>query len=159
MKTTDKLIEKLKRDLVVYMKGYKIESTFTEEEINLIIKVLESEQIEEVETFRKVYIKSESDLPKEDGDYIVKYNDGSIETFPFKLDEAHWFTHIDWYLLPVSSLQSSEPENNKTDEEIGQMANEQVSLYLKARNNPTQDLYKRFVNMAKWALKHSETIK
>ena len=43
----DKIIEKLKRDLVVYMKGYKVESTFTEEEINLIIKSLESEQTEE----------------------------------------------------------------------------------------------------------------
>jgi len=47
MKTNDKLIEKLKRDLVVYMKGYKVESTFTEEEINLIIKSLESKQTEE----------------------------------------------------------------------------------------------------------------
>jgi len=38
-----------------------------------------------------------------------------------------------------------------TDEDIEEEASFQVSRYMKARNNPTMDLFKRFKNIAKWA--------
>ena len=45
-----------------------------------------------------------------------------------------------------------------SDEEISERASIQVSAYLKARNNPTADLHKRFVNMAKWMRKQAKPI-
>jgi len=64
-----------------------------------------------MEYYKKVYIKSEADLPKENGTYFVK-----IKTPPFtqelaavgfiwENDREHingfWLNKVDWYLLPV----------------------------------------------------------
>jgi len=65
--------------------------------------------------YEQIFIKSEDDLPKEDGDYIVQYNDGDIGTFPFKVSQSHWFTHIDWYLHPLAEPQQCEPEQRSAE--------------------------------------------
>ncbi len=57
------------------------------------------------EYYKKVYIKSESDLPKEEGEYIVSSNhDKAVEFFfpdnPY--DISDWVEDIDWYLQPIS---------------------------------------------------------
>ena len=67
-----------------------------------------------MELYRKVYIKSEADLPKEEGEYIVSHNyDKAVEFFcsdnPY--DISHWLEDIDWYLQPFEL-------DMPTDEEI-----------------------------------------
>jgi hypothetical protein len=65
------------------------------------------------ELYRKVYVKSEADLPKEDGNYICLHKGATkLDIFPFKVNESHWFVEIDWYLQPVEQSES------KTAEEI-----------------------------------------
>lgn len=63
-----------------------------------------------METFKKVFIHSESDLPK-DGWYIAHYKGydlnspaGTIISIYDHLSEFkkhNWLTHIDWYLQPI----------------------------------------------------------
>jgi hypothetical protein len=57
------------------------------------------------ELFKKVYIKSESDLPKEDGAYFCHYKQyGENSTHFTKTNLARVYTReteIDWYLLPI----------------------------------------------------------
>ena len=73
------------------------------------------------EYFKKVYIKSEEDLPKEMGDYLVLRKTGyrTLLHFPFegdvgwKADRYNWLHNVDWYLLPVTL-----PVTLPTDEEI-----------------------------------------
>lgn len=70
------------------------------------------------ELFKKVYIKSEADLPKEMGDYLVlrKTGYGTLLHFPFegdvgwKADRYNWLHNVDWYLLPVSLPSDEEIE-------------------------------------------------
>ncbi len=65
-------------------------------------------------TFVQVFIKSESDLPKEDGYYFVKFkqkDDPKIYADTFAshyfgegdMRDAIWNDCIDWYLKPISS--------------------------------------------------------
>ncbi len=59
----------------------------------------------EEQIYKKVYIHSEDDLPKEDGKYICHHRGADEDEFdllPFKVKESHWFPHIDWYLFRVT---------------------------------------------------------
>lgn len=97
-----------------------------------------------METFIKVYIKSEDDLPKED-DYYFVYDNNYQNPFQvhrwLKGSERYWIEHIDWYLKPVEI-----PEI--TDEEIQKYVNSFPDnpnhLLLDATINST------FVEGAKW---------
>ena len=79
--------------------------------------------------FRKVWIKTKDDLPKVDGDYFMYTKTGYGAIHPFKTGTCRhlpwhgyyskwWLRDVCWYLLPVSSLQSSEPKKRKTAEDI-----------------------------------------
>ena len=64
------------------------------------------------ETFRKVWIKSEEDLPDE-GTYFVRYNDGHCADaldFVSNKYENLWMHDVDWYLQPIS-----QPEQEQND--------------------------------------------
>ena len=71
-----------------------------------------------MEVFIKVYIKSEDDLPKEVGDYIVKLDDDSVRLlhFPFDGDvgynifKTNWIEDVDWYLKPVEIPEISDED-------------------------------------------------
>lgn len=65
--------------------------------------------------FEQVFIHSEKDLPKEDGNYKCHFSDGSFkENFEFKSRYSQWWLNeVDWYLLPVDSVPS---EEKKTDD-------------------------------------------
>ena len=64
-----------------------------------------------MEYYRKVFIKSEEDLPKEDGDYIVhskSYGWTGIANWKAfenpnypEYNQYLWLLNYDWYLLPV----------------------------------------------------------
>jgi len=100
------------------------------------------------EIYEKIYIKSESDLPKKTGNYFVAEKDNNKYIFlcSFECNNVMsklWLRDIDWYLQPIEL---------PSEKLISEEASKQVSLYLKARNNPTVDLHKRFVHMAKWML-------
>jgi len=63
------------------------------------------------ELYRKVYIKSESDLPKEEGNYyLVKYNKnfaGIIaEEIFYKESIKAWMDAVVWYLQPIEQSES-----------------------------------------------------
>jgi hypothetical protein len=56
----------------------------------------------EGESFRKVYIKSEDDLPRDDANYVCKVA-GNDKTYVFEAQIIRDYgLSIDWYLLPVS---------------------------------------------------------
>jgi hypothetical protein len=65
------------------------------------------------ELYKKVYIKSEVDLPKEDGVYFCHYKRfGENSTHLFKTNLARkttWETEIDWYLQPIEQIEQLEP--------------------------------------------------
>ena len=59
------------------------------------------------ELYRKVYVMSEADLPKEDGNYICLHKGATkLDIFPYKVNESHWFVKIDWYLQPIEQSES-----------------------------------------------------
>jgi hypothetical protein len=62
------------------------------------------------ETYEKVFIRSEADLPKEQGRYFYhhkKANRIEASEYLFTHDEF-WVNHIDWYLQPISQPLSRE---------------------------------------------------
>ena len=76
--------------------------------------------------YRKVFVKSEADLPEEDGYYFcgVKYENGAIADLEhFNLNDKEiinsWLNDIDWYLQPVElpSDEEIEKASNKYSEE------------------------------------------
>lgn len=58
-----------------------------------------------MEIIRRIYIKSEADLPKEMGEYFVNIYGGDKKYYPFTNDYSFldntefWLKHINWYLL------------------------------------------------------------
>lgn len=61
--------------------------------------------------YTKVIIKSEADLPKEEDDYAVYYNDGRYRTAIFhntESDKCYWLNNVDWYL--IEDTEKSYPE-------------------------------------------------
>jgi hypothetical protein len=77
--------------------------------------------------YEKIEIHSESDLPKEEGDYFTgEKPDGSFGVYSYCPNQSiadlphsitgkkYWLKYIDWYLLPI--VQESQPE--KTAEEM-----------------------------------------
>lgn len=58
-----------------------------------------------MELYKKVYIKSEEDLPKEDNEYFVYYKKyGTGSTHIYLGNDARkytWLNDIDWYLQPI----------------------------------------------------------
>ena len=57
------------------------------------------------ELFEKVYIRSEEDLPEEDGMYFINIKGKGIGInvcrFEVILDIQSWMSNIDWYLRPI----------------------------------------------------------
>ena len=61
------------------------------------------------ETYRKVFIKGESDLPKEDGGYLVCWKTDEYEVFVFtyRMNKDYWLSEVDWYLQPVTDKEAT----------------------------------------------------
>jgi predicted RNA-binding Zn-ribbon protein involved in translation (DUF1610 family) len=57
----------------------------------------------ETKTFKKIFVKSAEDLPKEYGNYFIKNKNGMETMWIYhpKTDTNSWLTNIDWYLKPV----------------------------------------------------------
>jgi hypothetical protein len=53
------------------------------------------------EYFEKIYIKTEDDIPKEKGTYIVHLNYGKI-AYRFDYIDIDYWEDVDWYLRPLS---------------------------------------------------------
>jgi hypothetical protein len=93
------------------------------------------------EYFKKVYIKSEEDLPKEMGDYLVlrKTGYGTLLHFPFegdvgwKADRYNWLHNVDWYLLPVTLPSDDEINDWASSEEILNNMPETLKLHIKKK--------------------------
>ena len=63
--------------------------------------------------YRQVFIESEDDLPKEDGEYFVSYVNIECKLYILgfnflKTNIQKWLTEVDWYLLPVEQSQQIE---------------------------------------------------
>ena len=56
-----------------------------------------------MELYKKVIIKSEDDLPKEEGYYLAMRSDGKFCNEYYAGQEfTEWTKYIDWYLLEIS---------------------------------------------------------
>lgn len=67
------------------------------------------------ELYQKVYIKDQSDLPKEEGNYIVS-RDGKPCFYPMNFlisNIKYWVDHFDWYFQPIE-----DPLPEISDEDI-----------------------------------------
>jgi len=85
------------------------------------------------ETFEKVYVRTEDDLPKKDGEYITKtegqYNPAmSVFEVGNTLMVDHWIKLIIWYLRPVLPKDGVK-ESRLTEEQII----EKVNDYMKSK--------------------------
>ena len=107
----------------------------------LLTNTFSHEQLKtnDMETYKKVYIKSEADLPKKDGEYFGMEK-GSMYSFMSVLDfisdkefknRDYWMSYIEWYLQPISAV--NEPEK-PTDEEIEMWARENSASVSSAIN-------------------------
>jgi hypothetical protein len=72
------------------------------------------------ELYRKVYIKSEADLPECTGEYIASFA-LTIHNLSFgrdnKENRKYWLDQVDWYLHPIG--EQIEQKEYKTAEEFG----------------------------------------
>ena len=109
-----------------------------------------------MEMFKKVYIKSEADLPTEDGEYFVFIRNG-IGKDIFIWDNAGsdreiWIETFEWYLQPISAV--NEPEITLTEEGLDKALDE---LLIERGEHPSKvrcplygeerDLAKRLVKL------------
>ena len=76
------------------------------------------------ETYEKVYIKTEADLPEEDGFYIASCKNYAVLEYHYCNEvKRDWLKDIDWYLKPVEPV---------SDEYIEKWANsiEKIEEYM-----------------------------
>ena len=57
-------------------------------------------KLQKMETFRKVIIKTEADLPKEEGEYFA-CRSGFKTVQSFKFTDQFWLKEVRWYLQPI----------------------------------------------------------
>jgi hypothetical protein len=67
--------------------------------------------------YRKVFIKSKADLPPRSGEYFAFIRDDQeIQQWTYSKSsdnddsDVDWFSAVEWYLLPIESLESSKVE-------------------------------------------------
>jgi hypothetical protein len=93
-------------------------------EISALEKQIEKQPQITGKLYKEVWIKSESDLPKEDGVYFChykKYGENSTHFYKNNLARIQrWLTDIDWYLQPIEQIE--QPAVQLTDEEIERFA-------------------------------------
>lgn len=73
-----------------------------------------------MEYFKKVYIKSEGDLPEKNGIYFIKFKthgnqlELSAVSYIWANDKKNvnsfWLTKVDWYLLPIEPIRCDAEE-------------------------------------------------
>jgi hypothetical protein len=70
--------------------------------------------------FEKVFIKSESDLPKMEGDYFVHVKEIGIDVYTWRnySDNDYWLSTFDWYLIPVEPTILDKFIESMTEEDI-----------------------------------------
>jgi len=97
-----------------------------------------------MEYLKKVYIKSEADLPKTIGFHFISYKPLPRGSCPLELEyfdmtderKDYWLEKIDWYLLPVESPMLTD-EMKVTDEEIEEWAKQIIK---NTYNNPLSEV-------------------
>jgi uncharacterized protein YydD (DUF2326 family) len=129
MKTTqEQLIEKqkelinrfLKGNLQIHPNDYS-DYQKLRDEISTLEKQIEKQPQITGKLYKEVGIKSESDLPKEDGVYFChykKYGENSTHFYKNNLARIQrWLTDIDWYLQPIEQIEEeSEPVTISRDQ-------------------------------------------
>jgi len=103
-KDTDEIIEVLKKyERQIDDSDYHDVAIFDCDYKAIADELLEQQPAKEL--FEKVYIRSEEDLPKEDGMYFINIKGKGIGInvcrFEVKLDIQNWMSNIDWYLRPL----------------------------------------------------------
>jgi hypothetical protein len=79
------------------------------------------------ELFKKVFIKSEADLPKDEGVYFCNRSGFNSILHLMTTLEKSYMREIRWYLLPV------EPKVSVTDEEIEKKFPIEASIIIKSK--------------------------
>ena len=63
------------------------------------------------ETYEKVYIKTEADLPEEDGFYIASCKNYAVLEYHYCNEvKRDWLKDIDWYLKPIEPVSDEDIE-------------------------------------------------
>ena len=124
MKTLQEQIITKQDEYIAYLKNQCRLTSLSVERYESELSALkaQAEQVKATnrELFEKVYIRSESDLPKEDDAYFVQYKDHQIGAELFSVSghqkgiQFDWIGLIDWYLRPVEAEQ---PPNNRLQSE------------------------------------------
>jgi hypothetical protein len=104
-----------------------------------------------MEYFKKIFIKSEADLPKENGTYYTYAKAKAIGMRGFDNSKdtiAIWMSYVDWYFQPCTIREVTDEE---IDKKIFQLCSEMRPWDGKSSPKTTPELLKEF---AKWAKKH-----
>lgn len=100
-----------------------------------------------MELYKKIYIKSEADLPKEEDVYYVHIKpDNKIKEWFFHIETDHreWLKYIDWYLQPVEAEAEKDLQKSKLIEVME--ADERDGLY-KAEVSDENDFVQYVTNL------------
>ncbi len=112
-------------------------------------------------TFKQIFIESEDDLPKENGEYLVQSGFGTPGRDPYTRifdvnSSAHrkfWILYIDWYLLELS--EPTQPENQTNFMQIRDLTDEE---WLRLPKEEILQLYKNCYTMLEDMIKSRDKI-
>ena len=113
----------------------------------------------EATNYKKVFIKSEADLPKESGIYFVnEYDENNIRYFHPKdlYAQKAWIGCVEWYLQPIS-----QPEKDLLTLSM-RRSNEQDLLPIlmsPAKETLLLKVIDRYQQFTKWVIRHTPEIK
>ena len=116
---------------------------------------------EQIEFYKRVYIKSDADLPKEGQLVFYQNNDGFIKESKFREKyKDEWLSEVDWYLKPVK-LDMSIEKLIKTQDELIKLYGDIISrnsvfLSVHGMNNSKSEILKGQELRTKIALLKSE---
>jgi len=102
---------------------------------------------EQIEFYKRVYIKSDADLPKEGQLVFHRNNDGFIKESKFREKyKDEWLSEVDWYLKPVK-LDMSIEKLIKTQDELIKLYGDIISrnsvfLSVHGMNNSKSEILK-----------------
>jgi hypothetical protein len=105
----------------------------------------------QTEFYKKIYIKSEADLPKERQLVFHRNNDGLIKESEFREKyKDEWLSIVDWYLKPVKLDMPTEEEIIKKGEDYCMFAGKD------GEPEADQHAFYCFLDGAKWVINYGK---
>ena len=117
-------------------------------------------QMEDNIYYKRIFIKSTSDLPENGVYFVAKKNllksSGLKPMIITCISAGRWLKEVEWYLIPVEQKELDVP----SEEEIKTEAHERSTFHITGGVKPWDQtdsaLKERLINIAKWAIAEIE---